>query len=259
MQVQDLVTEALEICGVLAAGETPSAADGQTSLRALNSMLDLWSSENLALYSLTREVFELVPGQSRYLIGKSIGADFNTSRPMTFEGAAVGNLIKFPIYETPAPTVDDPDPAPVIVGYTLKVDQEFPIDIIDSQRWIGLTDKAMTSGMASYLYYEGGAQNAGINLWPVPTSMMGLVLYSKKALADFASLADEVDLPPGYKTAIAYNLAKRIAGRFGKAISADDSIIADKSLGAIKVKNSRTPRLVSDVMTKKTFNLISGE
>lgn len=259
MQVQDLVTEALEICGVLAAGETPSAADSQMALRALNSMLDLWSAENLALFSLKREVFELTAGKSRYLIGKALGADFNTARPMTFEGAAVGDLIKTPLYETPAPTVDDPDPAPVLVGYDLKVDNEYPLDIIDSQRWVGLTEKAMTSNLASCLYYEGGSQNACINLWPVPTSTLGLVLYSKRALTEFESIADEVDLPPGYKTAISYNLAKKLAGRFGKSLNPEDSILADKSLGVIKVKNSRTPRLVSDVTTGKPFNLISGE
>lgn len=275
MQVRDLVKGALEICGIVAADETPAASDAQTGLRVLNSMLDTWSAENLAIYDLKREVFELTAGKNVYTMGKLEGADFDSLRPMTLKGAAVGELEKTPIYgELPEPIpyeddleteeVDESEQEPYqppaeIIGYNLKVNSETSLNIIDSQRWISLCQKEADSAMPSMIYKAGTAMNETFFLWPMPNRTMGLVLYSQKALGEFSDLSDEVNLPPGYRTAIEYNLAKHLCGRYGKSLTPEDHDIARNSFATLKVKNSRTPRLISDVCTGKPFNLISGE
>jgi hypothetical protein len=41
----DIITEALELIGVLAEGESPSAAQTTSSLRTLNNLIKLWSAD----------------------------------------------------------------------------------------------------------------------------------------------------------------------------------------------------------------------
>ena len=268
MTVLQIIQCALELCRVISAEETPTAADAATGLRVLNSMLDSWSAENLAIYEFKREVFELTADKSEYSMGLLAGADFESSRPMVIMGAAVGDLTKNPIYGEVEIPVDDPEtpedesldiPDPEIIGYDLKVFEETYLEVIDYQRWIDLSTKQLDSAMPHYLFREGSSQNEILHFWPVPNREMGFVLYSKKALGQFAELSDEVNLPPGYLEAIENNLAIKLAPRFGISLPASVFEDARDLKGVLKVKNMRTPRMVSDVLTKKPFNLISGE
>lgn len=254
--VRDLITDSLEDIGIIAAGETPSAADLESSLKVLNRMIDSWSTENLALYELPREVFELVPGQSIYAFDPD--GDFQTSRPMSFLGAAYGALIKTPIYETPEPTEEVPDPEPVLVGYDLKVDYEFPVEIVDYQTWISIPDKTRTSGVVTYVYPFGSAPFEKVQVYPEPESQLGLVLYSKKILAQFEDADTELSLPPGYWQALVDNLALKLCRKFGKPVTADLDRDATSSKAAIKRQNTRIPRMESEARFISTSNCRRG-
>lgn len=229
MEVRDLVNGSLELCGIIAAGETPSADDSALALRVLNNLLDSWSTENLALYFIDRKVFELVPGQSMYSIGKAPGADFDMLRPMTFKGAAVGALRRTP---------------------DLFVDQETPVEIVDYQKWIGVANKTLSSSLPAYLYPVGGTVNATIDIYPVPSGELGLVLYTENELTQFASLDDEIEFPPGYKMALEYCLAVEMAPRFGQALSPNVGMKAIQLKANIKRKNTKV-----GIMTNDTYGL----
>ena len=47
----DQINGALRLIGMLAEGETPSAATSADSLTALNQMIDSWNTERLSVFS----------------------------------------------------------------------------------------------------------------------------------------------------------------------------------------------------------------
>ena len=53
----DQINRALRLLGVLAEGETPSAAVSQDGLTALNQMIDSWNTERLSVFSTQDQVF----------------------------------------------------------------------------------------------------------------------------------------------------------------------------------------------------------
>ena len=53
----DQINGALRLLGVLAEGETPSAAISQDSLYAMNQMLDSWSTERLSVFTTNDQTF----------------------------------------------------------------------------------------------------------------------------------------------------------------------------------------------------------
>ena len=50
------INGALRLLGVLAEGETPSAATPQDALTALNQMIDSWNTERLSVYATQDQV-----------------------------------------------------------------------------------------------------------------------------------------------------------------------------------------------------------
>jgi len=257
--VRDLITEALELIGVVAAGETPAAADVQTTLNTLNFMIDSWANDRLALFDLPREVFELTPGKSIYSFG--VGGDFDSIRPMEILGAAYGPLIKTPIYGEVVPPVDDPltpddeslvIPDPVIIGYDLRVNQEFPVKVLGYQHWMAIFDKTTSSEFVASLYPFGSAPIENVQVYPVPSIQLGLVVYSKKIITEFEDANVVVTLPPGYKQAIIDNLAVKISKKFGKPTDPELINAADKSKASIKRQNVKVPLMNSDAATAST-------
>ena len=101
-----------------------------------------------------------------------------------------------------------------------------------------------------------------IYVWPVPSATASLILYSDKPLSNFSLIADTVSLPPGYKEAMRYNLAVRLAPEYGRPISQDIAMIASESKAAIMRTNNEPVYMQSDVFglvgDKKQFNIHTG-
>lgn len=269
MKVRDIVRGALELCGVIASNETASAADGALGLRVLNNMLNSWSAENLSLYQTNREIIEINAGMQSLTVGPTTGATLVSSRPMNIVGASYGELTKTPIYAPDTFGEDDEGtvgidesliPIPgALIGYDLKVDTEFPLEIIDLQKWVSLSQKSLTSNAPSYLFVKGGGTNETLNLYPVPDRTIGLVIYTQNALGSFESLDSDLNLPPSYIEAMEYNLALRLAPRFGQSVDALLFDEASRLKGILKSKNSKSPRMFSDIFAVKKFNILSGD
>lgn len=67
--VLDIVTSALRKIGVLAEGETASAAQGTDALGDLNSLIDSNATDRLQIYTTKRVAFPLRDGVQDYLLG----------------------------------------------------------------------------------------------------------------------------------------------------------------------------------------------
>lgn len=264
MTVRDLIKETLRLAGIISSVQTPSAGEEADTFSTLNQMLDSWSNENLAINKYVREVFPLVPGQSRYSIG--FEGDWDTTRPMSIEGVTASDL-KTVVTELTPFIPGDPLADPVIpdTPATYKTEYfsvfEMPVDIMNIQQWGGITLKPLQSDYVQRVYFEGTAPLEYINVYPVPSSQKALVLYSKKPIAQFASVNDVIELPAGYLRAIKYNLAVEIAPEYGRELSARIDKIAIDALAAIKRTNSKPVYLKSDatgMLSPGRYNIFTG-
>lgn len=228
--VSDIIRRSLGILGVVAAGETPEAADTSDALEALNDMLDSWAGERLALFATLRSTHTLTPSLAPHTIGSS--GTLNTTRPVRIDRASITR-----------------------VGTT----GETPLDILTDAEWQAVQAKTST-GTPSALWVEPAYPLMKLHLNPIPSAADTLVLYTWQQLGRFASTATTFDLPPGYARAIRYNLAKEMAPDFGVSMSAEAMSIADESKATLKRLNLQSSVLRCDPAAGGGgFNLFTGD
>lgn len=230
MTVRTLIRRTLTLIGVIGEGETPSAEMQADGLSSLKDMLESWSTESLSVYTSVREQFTLVASQAAYTWGAT--GNFNSARPVEIEFASI-----------------------------LAGGVEYPVQILNLEQWSSIAQKTATSDLPGFLYFETSFPLGQVNLYPVPSTAVVLVVNSKKPLTNFASVNEEVSFPPGYARAIRYNLAIELADEYGRQIGAGIGMIAAKSLGAIKKKNSKPRYLTPDHIPGQSrgFNIYTGE
>lgn len=236
---RDLINRSLRLIGVVAEGETPSAPQQQDALEALNSLLDSWSGEGLMIHKRVREVFPLTVNQQVYTMGTN--GDFNTSRPTVIQEARVG---QGPITDyTPEP---DPDPEVALPTQQLENTQfELPIRILNVQEFADIVVKPTPTSLISAIYLEGTYPLERIVVWPVPIQVHYLILYSLKPLSIFDDADDEIQLPPGYDRALAFNLAMEVAPEYGKEPSSFVERTAAKSKAFVE-RSVKQPLLLKN-------------
>lgn len=202
----DTVTGSLRLLGVVGASDVPSPEDTAVALTAFNEMLESWSTHNLAIFTPVDQVFTLTPGTSAYTLGPS--GVWTGFRPIQIDQVRVS-------YQT-------------II---------YQVDELDNARFNAIPYPAQTGVLPIWFNYDPTVPNGTVNLWPVPTQAIQIILSSNQQLAQIASLATTLVLPPGYKRAIRYNLAKDLQGEFGAPLSPLALQIAATSLGDIKRAN----------------------
>lgn len=224
MTGRDLVTRALKTLGVLAAGETATAEDAQDGLLSANDMVDSWGLDRLIIHEIVRTVKTLTANTASYTIGP--GGAINIPRPTWI------------------------DQANLIIDTGASTPTEIPIELFTDQRWQGIRQKTLTSSLSQGVWYDH-AWTAGLGAiwpWPIPsTGTTQLVLYAPgTAVSAFASLNTDYTFPPGYRDALHYNLAVRLAPLFGRQLDGVVAQMAIDSLAKVKRANNRPRELVCD-------------
>jgi hypothetical protein len=220
----DFVATALKRLGVLAAGETANANDAQDVLSRLNDLVDSWSLDRLWLFTTVRTTKTLTSGTASYTIGA--GGAINIARPTWIDRAGL------------------------IIDTSASTPTEVRIELLTNQRWQGIQQKTLQSGLSTAVFYDH-AWSAGLGNvypWPIPSvSTTQLVLYTPGvAVSAFADLTTDYTFAPGYRRALWSNLAVEIAPEFGKAVDGATAAIASESRAAVKRANIETPELVVD-------------
>lgn len=212
--VLEIISDAMQDAGILAAGEAPDAAEGQKAFRLLNRMLDTASTDNLMIYSESEEVFSLTSSKKEYTIGS--GGDFNTSRPIKITKAYARDTNG----------------------------NDYPINIISYQEYADISSKSISTSLPLSLYYDDEFPLGKITLWPTPSAATyDLVLWSLKPITSFTSLSDSVSLPPAYEEYIETNLAARCCVAFGQTVPADLREWAAETKASIRRANLSVPTL----------------
>lgn len=205
----DLISSSMRLLGVLAAAETPSAAEANDALGVLNDLLDAWALENLMLFRNENDQYNLVASQQSYTIGT--GGNFNNVRPVTIEGAFV--------------TYNGLD---------------FPLRVLNTDQWNSIALKSLAAPLPTALYYVPTMPLGNIYIWPIPTLVLPLTLAVNMQFTALA-LATTLSYPPGYAKALRYALAVELAPEYGLQPPPAVVAIARETIGNIKAANRQQP------------------
>lgn len=229
----DQINGALRLLGVLAEGETPTAAMSQDALTALNQMIDSWNTERLSVFSTQDQVFEWPP----YLLSRTLGpsGDFVGNRPILFDDSTY--------FKDPASGIS------------------YGIKFINQQQYDGIAVKTVTSTYPQVIWVNMTYPNVEMYVYPKPTKVLEWHFVSVEELSKPAYLATNLTFPPGYLRAFKYNLACEIAPEFGVEPSPQVQRIAMTSKRDLKRVNNPDDIMslpYSIVGTRQRFNIFAG-
>ena len=226
----ELIERSLRTIGVLASGETASAAEGADGLVALNDMVDQWSTEKLAVFSVARQTFSLTLNQQTYTMGT--GGNFNVARPARIERASIIQL-------------SNP-----------SLPLELKIDILSEQQWQRIPVKGIASSLPKVVYIDDAFPLRNLSYWSIPNVAVDTALYTWTAISAFTLAVDQT-FPPGYAKALRYNLALDLAPEYGAVVSPTVLAQAIDSKAKIKSHNITPPILTVDIgMGAENYNYL---
>ena len=229
----DQINGALRLLGVLAEGETPSAATSQDALFALNQMIDSWGTEKLSTFTTQEQIFDWLPGFVSRTLGPS--GDFVGDRPVLMDDAT---------YFVDASTG---------ISYGIK--------LINQQQYDGIAVKNVTSTFPQVMWINTNYPDIDMHVYPVPTKVLEWHFISAAQLTQPATIATPLYFPPGYMRAFRYNLACEIAPEFGVEPSGTVGRIAMASKRNLKRINNPDDIMsipYAIVSTRQRFNIFAG-
>jgi hypothetical protein len=221
------------LLGILAEGETPSAATSQDALMALNQMIDSWNTERLSTFVTQDQVYIWPAG----LISRDLGpsGDFVGNRPIMLDDATY--------YRDPGTNVS------------------FGIKFINQQQYDGIAVKTVTSTYPQVCWVNMGYPDVTLTIYPRPTRDLEWHFVSVQELDRPADLSTPILFPPGYLRAFTYNLAMEFAPEFGVEPSPQVARIAMTSKRDLKRINNPDDIMsmpYSLIATRQRFNIYAG-
>ena len=232
------INRALRLLGVLAEGETPSAATAQDSLMALNQMIDSWSTERLSVFSTIDQIINWPVGS----INETLGP---TGSLVRLNGTAVR-----PVLVDDSTYFKDPGTG---VSYGIK--------LINQQQYNGIAVKTVTSTFPQVMFVNMTYPDVDLFIYPRPTRLLEWHFISVEQLTQPANLSTDILFPPGYLRAFTYNLACEIAPEFGVEPSPQVKRIAMYSKRNLKRINNPDDVMsmpYAIVATRQRFNIYTS-
>jgi hypothetical protein len=232
------INRALRLLGVLAEGETPSAAVSQDCLMALNQMIESWNTERLSVFSTIDQICNWPVDQINATLGP-------TGSLVRLNGTA-----ERPILVDDATYFRDPQ---TNVSYGIK--------LINQQQYDGIAVKTVTSTYPQVMFVNMTYPDIDIYIYPRPTRLLEFHFISVQQLDQPANLSTQILFPPGYLRAFAYNLACEIAPEFGVEPSPQVVRIAMTSKRDLKRINNPDDVMsmpYSLIATRQRFNVYAG-
>jgi hypothetical protein len=229
----DQINGAMRLIGMLAEGETPSAAASQDALSAMNQMIDSWNTERLSVFSTQDQVFTWPASTLSRTLGPT--GNFVGNRPVLLDDAT---------YFRDAATN---------VSYGIK--------IINQQQYNGIAVKTVTSTYPQVMWVNMTYPDIEMYVYPVPLRPLEWHFVSIEELTQPAVLATTLSFPPGYLRAFKYNLACEIAAEFGVEPSPQVQRIAMTSKRNLKRINNPDDVMAMPygiVANRQRYNIYAG-
>lgn len=207
---RDLINRSLRLIHVLDSGEDPTADEANDSLNALNAMLDSWSIPGLYIYTLRQDVLTWAAATVSRTIGAS--GNFSVTRPTRIEDSTFATVSS--------------------VDYGLEI-------LRSRDAYSSFATKTTSGSIPQFLYYEPIHPLGILYVYPVPAASWTLNLHSQEQMDSFTTLDTSFAYPPGYREAIEYSLALRLAPEFGVAVPPEVSQIEMRSRLAVQRLNKK--------------------
>ena len=228
----DQINRALRLLGVLAEGETASAATSHDALIALNQMIDSWNTERLSVFCTEEQVFTWPANEVRQTLGPS--GDFVGNRPVLLD-----------------------DSTYFIGPNNLSYSPTF----INQLQYNNIAKKQNSSTYPQVIFVNNTYPDIEMYIYPKPTQAIVWHFVSVQELTQPATLSTELHFPPGYMRAFTYNLALEIAPEFGVEPSLQVSRIAMTSKRNLKRINNPNDVMAMPypiVARRNRFNVYTG-
>lgn len=228
----DQINRALRLLGILAEGETPSAAMSQDALTAFDQMVDSWNTERLSVFCTQDQVFTWPSGEISRTLGPT--GDFVGLRPVLMDDATYFK-------------------APNGVSYGIK--------FINQQQYDGIAVKTVTSTYPQVIWVNMGFPDVTLTVYPRPTQDLEWHFVSVQELDKPAALDTVLHFPPGYMRAFTYNLAMEIAPEYGVEPAPQIQRIAMTSKRNLKRINNPDDVMALPyalVANRQRFNIYAG-
>lgn len=184
-----IITDAMVEIGAYAPGDTVSSVHQQLGLLRFQNQLDSWQADALTLNLQDRDTFLLTSGTSTFTIGPS--GNLVTTRPVFVAGVNYLN----------------PGSSPA---------NEVPMAPMDSDQFMALSIKGLSSSLPQQYYYDAAMPNATMFIWPTVSQNVTLALYLDRGIDIPATITTSVTGPQGYAEAFMYQLALRLCGPMAK-------------------------------------------
>lgn len=226
----DLFKLALKDLGALGIGQSISPDDTQDALSTVNMMLDSWQTERLMVYHLLDTAI-LSTGKQSYTIG--IGGDFNIARPIRVDSAY----------------------ARMNAGSSNPID--YPVTIIEAREDYARIALKQLQSFPGWAFYDAAIPLGNLDFYPVPNNSFELHVLTMEQLPQFIAPAAVVNLPPGYKAAIRYNLAIWLCGMYQIDAPRSVQMLAASTKRTVKRMNTQIQALTMPrgLGTKQRYNI----
>ncbi len=145
-------------------------------------------------------------------------------------------------------------------------DIEFQLSHLTEDAWARVPQKALTATLPTSWYHDKAYPLDVLTLRPNPTSStLTGVIYAPTAVAEFATLATSVALPPGYRRMLIKNLAVEVASSFERQpvpsliiAAADSKAVVKRSNKTMMDMTLEAAVLIQGRHGRFTYNIITG-
>ncbi len=212
----DLLTDAITYIGQAGIGQSISPEQAQQGLRKCNRMTQEWSIQKLVEFVVTVRPFALAATVQDYTVGPTGG--FVGTRPVFVDSGLA-----------------------LIPGSSMQN----PMNILTKEQWDALPDSGVVcgpNGAPANLWPEYTFPDLTFHVSPIPSTVVNIRLGTWELIQQFATLFDEISLPPAYEKAIMYNLAVELAGDYDQPVTQELAMLASGSLNNIKTNNAQKLR-----------------
>lgn len=196
-----IIKRSLRLLGVEASGETPGKNESTEALDVLNSMIDQWSLQKLMIYQVVNNLFTVTAGTTTYTMGpKGSGAVWESSqvtRPLNIQRYAA-----------------------FVRANTSGLNTDYTMDYYPNDRFQNIFQKDITTNYPYAWTCDWAYPIATVRLYPKPTINLQFGLSEYAQLVRFNSLTDTLVMPPGYQSALEYNLCLELGAEYGVEPSA---------------------------------------
>jgi hypothetical protein len=277
MTRNDAITEALEQLGVLGEGETPTAAQLTADGRTLNLMLKAWQNKEFTQNLIRRFYVFLNIDQREYTLhttaassdascfnfyADTLAADYadgGTSLTVTTGTGATDadEIIVMPdsgAWDASVGDIESGGGTTTLVVPDLNIDAESgnyyynwttratrPVNILYAERHLLPTSVGEQNVISTVITDDWNA--ATLHVWPEPSNIGEyLEIWGQYTIDDMDDAGDNFNLPSRWYQAVAYNLAKHLAGKYGVSAGKKQYIaaLAQESLDDAEMAESDT-------------------